>query len=48
MKFIIFVSVPYRCYIPNLVKIGAVVIEKNMVMDDARRRTPNQSNRSPE
>ena len=27
MKFTILVSLPYRCYIPNLVKIGPVVLE---------------------
>ena len=29
------VYLPYRCYIPNLVKISSVVIEKKMLMDDA-------------
>ena len=24
------VSLPYRCYIPNLVKVGPVVLEKKM------------------
>ena len=49
------VSLPYRCYIPNLVKIGSVVLEKKMLTDngrrtthDTRRRTPTHSNRSPE
>ena len=28
------VSLPYRCYIPNLVKIGSVVLQKKMLMDD--------------
>ena len=41
------VSLPYRCYIPNLVKIGSVVLEKKLT-DDARRQTPTHSNRSPE
>ena len=43
----ILVSLPHRCYIPNLVKIGPVVLEKKMLthdarctMDDGRRRTP--------
>ena len=40
------VFVPYRCYIPNLVKIGQVVLEKKMLMDDAWWRTPTHSNRS--
>ena len=32
------VSLPYRCYIPNLVKIGLVhvVLEKKMLMDNTR------------
>ena len=42
------VSLPYRCYVPNLVKIGSVVLEKKMLTDDTRRRTPTHSNRSPE
>ena len=33
------VSLPYRCYIPNLVKIGPVVLEKKMLTDDGRRTT---------
>ena len=32
------VSLPYRCYILNLVKIGPVVL-KTMLTDDGRRRT---------
>ena len=35
MKFTFLVYFPYRCYIPNLVKIGQVVLEKKMLMDDA-------------
>ena len=31
------VSLPYRCYIPNLVKIGPVVLEEKMLTQDARR-----------
>ena len=42
------VSLPYRCYIPSLVKIGPIVLEKKMLTHDARRRTPTHSNRSPE
>ena len=41
------VALPYRCYIPK-VKIGPVVLEKNMLTHDGRRRTPTHSNRSPE
>ena len=33
------VSLPYRCYIPNLVKFGPVVSEEEMLMHDARRTT---------
>ena len=32
-------SLPYRCYKPNLVKIGSVVLEKKKLADDGRRRT---------
>ena len=35
----IHVSLPYKCYIPNLVKIGPVVLEKKMLTDDGRRTT---------
>ena len=42
------VSLPYRCYIPNLVKIGPGVLEKKMLTHDPQRRTPTHSNRSPE
>ena len=50
MKFTIPFSLPYRCYIrvPNLVKIGPVVLEKKMLTHDGRRQTPTHSNRSPE
>ena len=34
--------------LPSLVKLGPVVLEKNMFTDATRRRTPTQSNRSPE
>ena len=34
MKFTISYLLTYRCYIPNLVKIGQVVFEKKL-MDDA-------------
>ena len=37
MKFLVFL--PYRCYIPNLVKIGPVVHEKKILMHDGRRTT---------
>ena len=30
------VSLPYRCYTPNLVKTGLVVLEKKMLTHDAR------------
>ena len=30
------VSLPYRCDIPNLVKIDSAVLEKKMLMDDGR------------
>ena len=40
------VSLPYRCYIPNLVKIDTVVLRKMLTLD-TRRRTPTHSNRSP-
>ena len=30
------ISLPYRCYIPNLVKIGPVVLERKMLTDDGR------------
>ena len=42
------VSLPYRCYIPNLVRIGPVVSEEKMLTHDGRRQTPTHSNRSPE
>ena len=42
------VSLPYRCYTPNLVKIGPVVLEKKMLTHDKRRRTPTHSSRSHE
>ena len=29
-------SLPYRWYIPNLVKIGPIVVEKKILMDDER------------
>ena len=41
------VSFPYRCYIPNVVKISLVVLEKKMLTDNARRWMPTNSN-SPE
>ena len=37
MKFRMYVSIFYRHYIPNLVKIDAAVLEKKMLTDDARR-----------
>ena len=37
MKITIFlVSLPFRCYIPNLAKIGSVVLEKKMLTNNAR------------
>ena len=39
---------PNRCYIPNLVKIGLIVLEKKMLTDDARRRAPIHNKRSPD
>ena len=47
-KWNFLVSLPYRCYKLNLVKIGSLVLEKKMLTDDGRRRTPSHSNRSPE
>ena len=35
---------PYRCYIPNVVKIGPVVLEKKMLRDNARQSMPTNSN----
>ena len=42
--------IPYKCKIPNLVKVGLVVLEKEMftTTHDGRRRMPTHSNRSPE
>ena len=34
MKFTISCLLTYRCYIPNLVRIGPVVFEKKMLTDD--------------
>ena len=39
------ISLPYRCYIPNLVKIDPVVLEKKML---THRWKPTCSNKSPE
>ena len=37
MKITIFlVSLPFTCYIPNLAKIGSVVLEKRMLTNDAQ------------
>ena len=36
------VSLPYKCYIPNLVKIGPVVLEKMLIHDSQQ--TPTHSN----
>ena len=41
------VSLPYRCYIQNLVKIGKTMLKK-ILTQDGRQRTPNYSNMSPE
>ena len=41
------VSLRYRCYKTNIIKIGLVVREK-MLTDDGRRRTTTHSKRSPE
>ena len=46
-NFQFLVSLPYRCHVPNLVKIDLVVIEKKMITNDWRR-TPTHSNGSPE
>ena len=35
MKFTISCLLPYRCCIPNMIKIGPVDLEKKMLMDDA-------------
>ena len=42
------VPLPYRCYLPTVVKIGPDVLEKKMLTHDARRRTPTHSNMLPE
>ena len=39
------ISVPWRCYIPNLVKIGPVAIEKKLMNDG--RRTPDHDDNQP-
>ena len=46
LQFLVYVS--YLFYIPNLVKIGPVVLERKMLTDDddGRRLTPPHSNRS--
>ena len=36
-KFTISLSYPYRCYTPNLVMTGLVVLQKKILTDDARR-----------
>ena len=53
LQFLVFL--PYRCYIPILVKIGPVVLVKKILTDDerrtpqdTRRQTPTHSNRPPE
>ena len=46
MKLTISVSLLYRCYIPNLVKIGPVVLEKKMLTHDAHR-TLHEEGRQP-
>jgi hypothetical protein len=38
LDFIVFL--PYRCYTPNLVKIGPAVLDKKMLTHDARRTQP--------
>ena len=35
LQFLVYL--PYRCYILNLIKFGPVVLEKNMLTDEARR-----------
>ena len=35
----VIVSLPYRCDIPNLVKIGPIVPKKKFLTQDGRRRT---------
>ena len=42
------VSLPYRCYIQNLFKIGPVVLEEKVLTHDGWGLTPIHSNRSPE
>ena len=37
MKFTILLSFPYRCYIPNLVKFGPVILEEKMLTHDDER-----------
>ena len=41
------VLIPYRCFISNLVKIDAVVLEKKMLTYDVRRQPPVSSTRLP-
>ena len=36
MKFLFLFSLPYGCYIPNLIKIGPVVFEKMLTHDALR------------
>ena len=36
LELTIFVSLHYRCYIPNLVEIGQVVLEKMLTHDNGR------------
>ena len=43
---LLFVSLPYRCYIPNLVRIGPVVSEEKMLTHDGRR-TSHDDGRQP-
>ena len=38
-KITFFFFLPYTCYITNLVKIGKVVLEKKMLMEDTRQTT---------
>ena len=47
MEFFNFFSPYSRCYIPNLVKIGPVALEKKMLTHDQRRTTDDARKRTP-
>ena len=42
-----YVSLPFKCYIPNFVKVGPVVLAMKMLMHDGQEQMNNHSNRSP-